>query len=374
MLARKFLLLIVPIFSASCTLQEVDPEESTTTIAETTTTPPPSAPPSTLPPTVSLSGLPTVLNPEGDQDSIAVMQRLLTATCCERGDDGIWGEKTQESIDELRLSLGLDLGGLDDDLWNAVFETDYEELEPVNSEIAGVNVPKRAVLLEADSEERIFDYTIAGNSDLESITEWYNEIHLGNNLSNWYWCAHDTGRAKHEYWWWKKESATRGQVLKLIVRDLGMGRVDLKLLETQGPLVGCEGYVAPPTTTIPVRGSSDIEITYDQYRYQDAGLNWQWRPVGKYRNTSGSRIIYSEVIWRIKDLDTYTSASYFESIETEIPAGGSISIMNGRWFTLKITNLDHSIIGLSLGSGSISITPEVRYIMYDDYTTWGTPA
>jgi len=323
-----------------------------------------------------------------------VLQRLLTATCCARGDDGVWGPKTQESLTQLRSDLGLDEGGLDSQLWEAVLgRPPVWSEEIITSVVGGLPIPTNAVLL-SSAESSAAHYLIAAATTRLDVYSWFSDAARGKDFAPWQWCSVELGPATGDVTtlkWWQETGSSAGPLLTLVIRDMGAGRVDIRIAETGSATVSsCSGYQkSEPTETAsgsteshttattrapkPNRSLSDLFVSSDRYRYDDDGVNWKWRPTGTYVNRSNSRIIYAEVVWYIEDIPTGQRVKYWEPVETEIPAGGSIDIMRGLWFPLSILDTKQQYLGVMLGGSTISIYSEVRYIMYEDYTTVGTP-
>jgi hypothetical protein len=218
---------------------------TTTTTTSTTTT----TTTTTLPPTVRTSDLPTVATPDGNPEDIQVLQRLLTATCCPRGDDGDWGPNTDESVQQLRTSLGLEPGGLDIALWEAVFTLDPpDNYNTIRSALHGVPLPHTAVQLNTGSDTE-YHYVLAANTNGQQLTTWYRENHRKNNLSSWYWCRSATFGDSNASWvWWKRSSGANGPIVELTLANDGLGRFDMTVKETRGTLYSCDGYTPPATT------------------------------------------------------------------------------------------------------------------------------
>lgn len=339
-------------------------EPAASTLPSTTTT--------TIP-TLSVSDLPVVADPAGNVDAIKVLQALLDASCCATTIDGRWGQETQASLDTLNDSLGTAAAGLDAELWEEVLSRSLLIIDGNRSTpIQGLSVPAQAIPLPSTDPSK-YSYILAGSTTGTTVTEWFVERYEGTDLPGWSWCTRRSLNDLPRFLWWNESDGMTGPLLELNVRDSRAGRVDITVSTTQGNLRDCAGYSPPPTTTTYRASSNSLTVSSDRYRYQDYGLSWQWRPTGTYENRSPKRIIYSEVVWTISLPELGISQRYFESIEDEIPAGGSISIMDNKWFTLDIYDPKQSLIGLELGGGSIVIFPEVRYIMFEDYTEYGIP-
>ena len=231
---------------------------ATTTTTSTTTT---TTTPTTLPPTVRTSDLPTVATPDGNPEDIKVLQRLLTATCCPRGDDGDWGPKTDESVQELRTLVGLGPGGLDNALWEAAFTLDPPETyDTVKSALHGVPLPNTAVQLNTGSDTE-YHYVLAANTNGQQLATWYRDNHSEKNLSSWYWCRSAPRDNNSFTWaWWKRSSGANGPIVELKVDNDGLGRFNITVKETLGTLRSCDGYTppttAPPATNPPASSSS----------------------------------------------------------------------------------------------------------------------
>ncbi len=219
----------------------------TTSSATTTTTT------TTLPPRPKTSDLPTVDDPSADRDAIRVMQRVLAAVCCPMDADGSWGPKTTEAIERLRGFLGLDSGGLDVDLWEAVYRLPAPELyTTVRSPLHPMPLPANAVMLETSAQSRTTEYTLAGDTEPQSLDRWLTETYAGKDFSSWYWCRKSTGDMP-TWQWWRKSSGTGGRVMEVTMIDVGEGRVDLRVREVDAPVTNCAGYTPPrtsPPTTV----------------------------------------------------------------------------------------------------------------------------
>lgn len=206
-------------------------------------------------PTVRLVGLPEASDAKSDPQAIMVMQRLLTATCCTRKIDGIWGPMTDGSIQLLRESVGLPPGGLDRDLWSSVFtEIDFGEPIQKSGIPFPISIPSNAVQLHSADEARNGWWTIAANTNLAEVVRWFEPVTYKQALGAWRWCDEEFGESSRSYRWWTGDQSSEfGAVFELEIADLRLGRVDLRTSEVQRSITGCLGYVPTTPVTTAVR-------------------------------------------------------------------------------------------------------------------------
>lgn len=221
---------------------------ATTTSTSTTTT-------TTLPPRVTTFDLPVVVDSAGERDSIRVMQRVLAAVCCPMDADGSWGPKTAEALEGLRGLLGLAPGGLDTELWEAVYRLPApEEYAVVKSPLHPMPLPNTAVMLRASAESKSTEYTLAADTEIDELSRWLSETYVGKDFSSWAWCR--KGTEDIPIWnWWRKSSDTSGRVMQVVVTDVGVGRVDLSVREVSAVITNCAGYSTPTTVARPAPSS-----------------------------------------------------------------------------------------------------------------------
>lgn len=202
----------------------------------------------TLPPTVRTFDLPIVANSDGDPEAIKVLQRLVTAICCPLVDDGVWGPKTDESVQEAREIFGLGPGGLDVALWEAVFTLEQPDTySTVESERHGLPLPNTAVLITSGTQSR---YVLAANTRGGQLWTWYRDNHANRPLPDWKSCLSSGGPLDFAVSWWRPLAGGNGTKVTLNVVDDGLGRFDLFVTETASRGAGCAGYEPPaPTST-----------------------------------------------------------------------------------------------------------------------------
>lgn len=242
-----FVLIALGTLSA-CGVSDTSPiavETSSTSAATTTSEAEPVPTTTTIPVVLDLTKLPLVESPSSPSDDIAFMQRLLTALCCQRADDGIWGPKTDESITELRTSLGLRQGGLDADLWARIFNLPPPvSLEP-QSIAHGLTIPASAVYLDDDvaawAPSFTARYILPFNAGADEIVRWVRNNNSRTNSAGWNWCEELSllDIRPLQMFWWKSPDRT----LSLEVSSWGAGRVELLVaVDEETDLFGCEGY------------------------------------------------------------------------------------------------------------------------------------
>ncbi len=251
-------LLVFLLLASACTVhEEADVPESsiapttttasttvvTTTAARSTTTKPPSPP--------TLTGLPVYPNP----NVVVVAQRLLEALGTPVPVDGAWGPKTEAAWFDLRADFGLDEGGLDEEMWNAILKTDGEW--PLGEKIGSfknILVPETAVFISDDVSGGIDIsesawYVLPHQADPAKIRTWYQTRYFKEDIGSWNWCealspANTPGFS--QYFWWSGNS----RMLSIEIRDWPNGRVDILMAVENGvTLEGCDGFGTPTTTT-----------------------------------------------------------------------------------------------------------------------------
>ena len=120
--------------------------------------------------------------------------------------------------------------------------------------------------------------------------------------------------------------------------------------------------------------TSELDVLSTKFRWRDAGLDWEWRPEGDYQNNSDTTIIYFEVAYILTSQDLFTSLSFREQIETELAPGKKTKIMASKWFPLSVLDSTANSLGYSLSYGAgATFRSEVRYIVFEDGTTAGSP-
>jgi|GEM_PF-5904382 len=316
--------------------------------------------------TLTFSGLPMytpgslnlaeVLGAEGLLKSYSLISKI----------DAKISEQEISKLNDLRSIYGLPNGGVDQFLWKKIFET------PAPSEISGSDIAFESLLLPtpaipagvdvpASQPIKTARYTVGFNADPVLISEWLRS----NNqyLDGWRWCEEDsTTSSTARYFWWKRN----GEMLSVDVQPMGTGRVDILLaVEANAPNSGCTGAE---------RDTSELTVLSSNFRWRDAGLDWEWRPEGDYQNNSDTKIIYVEVVYVLTSKDLYTSMSFREQIEINLAPGGKTKIMTSKWFPLSVLDSTANSLGYSLSYGSgATFRSEVRYIVFDDGTTAGSP-
>ena len=144
--------------------------------------------------------------------------------------DGIWGPKTEASLQELRESLGLEPGGLDKGLWAAVFDT--PPMRPYWSKTdEAIALPGSAVDLgitdESDADEETAKrFTLAGRHDVEAVHARITRSTPSSAGGPWRRCPVDEASDYTIVYRWEGSGSNR---LAVAVEDMGGGRVDIQI-------------------------------------------------------------------------------------------------------------------------------------------------
>lgn len=339
-----------------------------TSVAPETTKSPTTAPPrttTTLAQRPRVDDLPLAELGSTDSDAVKVAQALARRVAANVSVDGVWGSQTQQAVDLLRADYGLEVGGLDAQLWEAILSSPTSEpLQPIAGP-AKIQLPKTAIYLDAEASG--YNTSLASRFVLPFktspgvIASWIRSNNPPTAIGDWRWCESISNQFTHlTLVWWQRS----GRQLSVSVVNQRAGRVDIEVVVEEGTNPeGCQGAS---------RTSSDLNIDSVRYRYRDRFLDWEWRPTGTYTNTSDTTIVYYEVVFEITWLYVY-SANYVQRIDRPLRPGQTAEIMRDRWFTLRIMDPDQQQIGLGLGNTGISYNSSVRYLEFEDGTTYGTP-
>ena len=315
---------------------------------------------------LTTSGLPTYDPGSTELADVLVAEGLLKAYSLNAKIDAKMSEKEVSELNNLRAIYGLPAGGINQEFWEKIFETAAPEVVS-GTDIAfeGINLPTPAIPIGVDVPAsqpiKTARYTVGFKSDPPSIVNWLRSNN--QDLEGWRWCEEDsTASSEARFFWWKRN----GEMLSLDVRPMGGGRVDLLLaVEANAFVSDCSGAE---------RDTSELDVLSTNFRWRDAGLDWEWRPEGDYQNNSDTTIVYFEVAYILTSQDLFTSLNFREQIETELAPGKKTKIMASKWFPLSVLDSTANSLGYSLSYGAgATFRSEVRYIVFEDGTTAGSP-
>lgn len=316
---------------------------------------------------LTTSGLPTYDPGSLELADVLGVEGLLTAYSLNAKINAKMSEQEVSELNNLRALYGLPAGGISQEFWEKIFATAAPEVvSGTDITFEGINLPTPAIPIGVDVPAsqpiKTARYTVGFKSDPPSIVNWLRSNN--QDLDGWRWCEEDsTASSEARFFWWKRN----GEMLSLDVRPMGGGRVDLLLaVEANASVSGCFGAE---------RDTSELDVLSPNFRWRDAGLDWEWRPEGDYQNNSDTTIIYFEVVYVLTSQDLFTSMNFREQIETELAPGKKTKIMASKWFPLSVLDSTANSLGYSLSYGAgATFRSEVRYIVFEDGTTAGSPS
>ena len=235
--------------------EATSPLPTTTAVVATTTT--------TITRRLDLDGLPLVTMSETDETTTRVVQRLLNAVCCDRLVDGDWGPKTQESLDDLRSTLGLTTGGVDKAFWEAFFA------QQAFSNRGGSDLPHGLQLssatIELASDEESFLAVFAGGHSLFRVRKMFDRV-IDRSLSEVPWCGQINADGSTVLRWRTNQGSGVGQGISITITDMGGGRIDLLIRDTTPVRWSCQESndvddESSPSTTSPPRTATPPTTT-----------------------------------------------------------------------------------------------------------------
>ena len=217
------------------------PRPSSTAPRTTTTTS------TSVPRPLSLGGLPILENREGSPDEVAILQRLLNATCCDRIVDGVWGERTDESLLMLRWTLDLDDGALDEELWETIYDAPPLRTGEVISDF-GISIASSAVLLRQSEDSQ--EFTLAGSFGFEAAADLYRSRWPAGGSPQWERCTPEETETDATFRWLRTNEDQEFPGLEIRVVHVGGSRVDLEVTRAKAPSWTCgEPPATAPSTT-----------------------------------------------------------------------------------------------------------------------------
>lgn len=329
------------------------------TMAASTTTPQTQAP---------TEDLPKLEAGSDDLFGILAAENLLQSLGLPVQLNAQWEIGAQENLDNLRALVGLQAGGLTDDLWLELFDLEPSsalvEDKGKNSGVKGLLVPKQAVAISPGVRGKQTigggTYVLPYGADVDEVVSWFGERFSFQDFDEWRWCdATPWGVRPTEFSWWQRS----GMLLSITIEDRGFGRVDIGIgLHDNQDIRSCEGAA---------RSIQDLRINSTEFRWRDSGLDWLWRPVGTYTNNSDSTIVYAQVTYEITGANGYT-ARFVDDPMDDLAPGKSARIMPENWFRLEVSDFSKSQIGMELSYGSgATFIGYVNYIRYEDGTSVG---
>ncbi len=289
---------------------------------------------------VSVTGplLPVVTGPGSSSDDIHSLQQLLALYCCDLEPNGGWNEATASGIAQFRSFLGLPEGGLDDTLWNAVFEIDPpSEYLPIASRFFEIQIPHNVVLVDPLSVAlpSTARYVVASRTRLGDLEAWYRWTTRNRDLPTRSWCKEvGSPSGSFEYWWWIPSNEISGTVLSLRVVEVKPGRVEIMISERGADRSGC----ATPSPN----GSTTTEGTGLLPDGEDG-----WRKVSAH--FSVKPLDFSAPGWECGS--GATCVNYLIAADLDCPAGGYVEAMV-RDAGGVIVDLDNDLIP-SLEAGDV---------------------